>query len=117
MIVKMKNFKTRTITVGIRAKGYRQKEKVKWEVGGKRIIRLNMYGYIIIVRQWVLCDGLTVSQALIDYFLASESGCPHILIQVSWLRVRALKNDYQWYGTLGRENTLNYLLNLSYSET
>jgi len=31
-----------------------------------------------------------MSQTVIEYFLALESGCPHILIRVSWLRVRAL---------------------------
>jgi len=35
-----------------------------------------------------------VSKAVIDYFLASESECPHIPIRVSWLRVRALRNNY-----------------------
>jgi len=35
-----------------------------------------------------------VSQAVIDYFLASESGCPHVPIRVSWLRVRDLRNSY-----------------------
>jgi len=35
-----------------------------------------------------------MSQAVIECFLASESGCPHILIRVSWLRVRALRNNF-----------------------
>jgi len=53
-----------------------------------------MYGYVIVVRKWVLCDGVTVNQAVIDYFLASESGCPHIPIRVSWPKVRALNNSF-----------------------
>jgi len=32
--------------------------------------------------------------SVIDYFLASESGCLHILIRVSWPRVHALRNSY-----------------------
>jgi len=35
-----------------------------------------------------------VSQAVIDYFLTLESGCPHIRIRMSWLRMRALRNNY-----------------------
>ena len=40
MIVITENIKNETVTVGIRAKGFRQKEKVKSEVGGNGIVRL-----------------------------------------------------------------------------
>ena len=80
IVIKMKVQKTGTVTVGIKAKGYGQKEKVKSEVGGNENCQAYMNGYVIIVRQWVLCDGLTMSQEVIDYFLASGSGCPHVPI-------------------------------------
>ena len=40
IVIGMEVYKTGTVTVGIRANVYRQKENVKSEVGGNGIVRL-----------------------------------------------------------------------------